>query len=393
MARRYAVAPTGEVPTYVGPMETGLLVASGLFGPGMFTFPQDATAYAQGGVAYAYLLQAGATLLAAGAYLRLARRFPGHGLPQILNRLLGPLVGNGTLVAVALFDLATAAAALAGLAEVTKGSFIPRTPCWALEVATAVVMLYAVVQGIEGMGRAANVLLPLSWLAFLAVYLMAVQTAQQPWNLLPHVPALGWGSVVQGAWAGLWAFASTTAIPNLLAHLARRRSLNLVLLGGTGWVLVTRAMELAAALTVLGVEGILWYRWPTVTLLRVVHTQGFLVNRVGALLLLLLTTLVGSFYSVRLWNAWVCLHAVVRRQAARGSTLRPKEATAATRWTRWLGPAFLSLAVVAMAVWLNDPPRLHAFRLYAVGPGVAAFSLGLPVLLWLMDRARGTVRA
>lgn len=368
----------------IGVAEAVMLVSGTLFGPGMFLFPGDLVRGSQSGAWFAFLVDALATLLATWFYVILSRRHPARRLPELLTDLLGPWMSRLLTPLVVLLDVAVVAASVTALAQIVGAVFLTRTPLWAIEGAFFLVLVYGVVKGLEVVGRTANFMLPLAWAAYIVVYVMALQTAEEPWNLVPHMPPGGLGSVLTGSYLSLWAFAATTAIPNILAHVSEtetgRMGVGVVL--AAAWDMLMRAMELVITLATLGVMGILWYRWPSVSVLRVVHTQGFLINRLGAGLLIILVMLVAAFVAIHVWNAdvnLVGLFAPVRADKDRGQDLTRLGSRARTG-----GVPFGILAGcmgLGLSLWLNPHSRMHDFSQAWLNPGVLALSYLLPAAL------------
>ena len=368
----------------IGIAEAIILTSGVLFGPGMFLFPGDLVAGSQSGAWYAFTLDAVATVGATWMWVVLARRHPARRLPELMGELLGAQTSRVLSLLVALLDIAVAAVSVTALAQVVTAVFVPRTPLWAVEGAFLLTILYGVFKGIEVVARTANFMLPAAWAAYIVVYLMAMQTAEQPWNLVPHMPPGGIGSIVSGAYLSLWAFAATTALPNILAHISEsewgRMGSGIVL--AAVWDMVMRALELALALATLGVAGILWYRWPTVSVLRVVHTQGFLVNRLGAGLLIILVMLVGAYVATHLWNAdanLVGMLAPVRDLRHRSRDLTRLGSSARTGGE----PAAFAVGLAALgcAFLLSTDAEMHTFALVWLNPTVLALSYVLPAVL------------
>lgn len=375
----------------IGVAEAIMLSSATLFGPGMFLFPGDLVAGASSGAWFGFALDAGSTVLAAWIWVTLARRHPARRLPELMGELIGTAPARILTGAVVLFEIAVGAIAVNALAQMVCTIFVPRTPLWAVEGAFLIVILYSVVQGIEVVGRTANFMLPLAWAAYILVYVMAMQTAQEPWNLVPHMPPGGFGAVGRGAYLSLWAFAATTALPNVLAHVSEsewgRMGSGVVL--ATLWDMGMRAMELVISLATLGVLGILWYRWPTVSVLRVVHTQGFLVNRLGAGLLVILVMLVGGFVAIHLWSADVNLVGVrtpIRALEHRSRDLTRLGSRADTGGVR--AGLVAGTATLALSIWLNPDSRLHTFAMTWLNPSVLALSYLLPAVLLAVSLVR-----
>lgn len=141
--------------------------------PTFFFFPSfDGPAKQDGWIAI--LISTVWVILGLTVVFRLTRLFPGQTLAEASEAYLGPLLGKVLNGLLAWFLLHQAAISLRGLAEVLLTVVMPRTPIVVIEAALVLVVLMAVRQGIETIGRTA---VPLIAGMFLTLTVVALTVA------------------------------------------------------------------------------------------------------------------------------------------------------------------------------------------------------------------------
>ncbi|MDF2627232.1 MAG: gerXB [Symbiobacteriaceae bacterium] len=90
----------------------------------------------------------------------LARRFPGQGLAEIAEEAAGPYLGSLFSLYVIAWLFTTLANSLRNFTEVYIGTILPNTPPSVLTLVALVCMGYASYRGLESLGRATQVMLP-----------------------------------------------------------------------------------------------------------------------------------------------------------------------------------------------------------------------------------------
>lgn len=106
-------------------------------------------------------LAAAAALLFTWIPYRLLKRFPGQTVFAVNRRVLGPLFGGAISLAYAVLFFHAAAVAIRMFSEVFVVAMLPETPMWAVNVLIALLAWYGVNQGVEGVGRMADLVAPL----------------------------------------------------------------------------------------------------------------------------------------------------------------------------------------------------------------------------------------
>ena len=374
----------------IGGAEVAILISMSLVGAGIMWFPGDIAKVAGAGVATSYLVDVAAMIAVSAAIASTVSRHPGQRMLALLWGIVGRSAARTATVAVAVLDLGAAIATVAGACTVMNSVFLPLTPLWVLEVALMFAVFYSVAQGLEAIGRAMDVVTPVIWALILLEFAVVAGQTRQPIDVLvPHVPAVGgWSAVAAGAYTGVWLFSGLTAMPNICAHLAASQlpRLRSRLAAGIAFAFGIRGLFLALDLLVLGVVGMAWYDWPTVSLLR--HARSnVLVNRSGALAAMLLVILVWGFVAVRTWNAAINLQDVFGPQKIRSGQSGP--GLRAMPHGRWGVAGALSLIVLLASLAIGFGESLPALIGTWLDPAAVILAVLFPLALWAIDSARG----
>lgn len=127
--------------------------------------------------------QAALVMTAAGLLLllpvgALARRFPGQGLAEISEAVGGPYLGSLFTLYVLAWLFATTSNSLRNLTEVYIGTILPNTPPSVLTFVALLSMAYASYRGLESIGRATQVLLPVILAGIVVVLIFSMPRLQ-----------------------------------------------------------------------------------------------------------------------------------------------------------------------------------------------------------------------
>lgn len=385
---RLAVRPVvGDL----GAAEVAVLVAAGIGAVGVTWFPSELSMAAGSGTEIAFAMEAVALAAALAATLAVIRRHPGRRYTALLSESLSPWAAPPLSVAVALLDILLAAVVLSASAVTMEVNFLPLTPLWAVELLILLPAAYGAGLGLEALARAFDVAFPATALLLVLTCLFAATQAESGASVVPHVPAVGgWAAVARGAYAGMWTFGGVTLLPNICAQIApaQARRLPASVVVGAAAALLQAFGLLALDLAVMGVVGLSWYEWPTVSMLRQTRTEAFLINRVGGLDEWILVVLVSAFVALHLWNATVNLIDVLAPRA-RHSTRGP-----AMPWRNASLGGVAALSAYVVGRMLGGSSRVDRFAAGYLDPVVLGIGVGLPVALWCADviRRRAAVR-
>lgn len=372
----------------LGGAEASILIGSAIGAVGVMWFPGQLGVAAGAGTEYAFGLEALALALALAAIVAVARRHPGRRYVALIGDLLSPALAPAVAVLVAALDLTLAGVVLSASAVTIFSEFLPLTPLWAVELLLLVPAVYGAGLGVETLARALDLAAPLTLGALAVVCLFTLSQARFGPAVLPHVPVHGgWGAILRGAYTGAWALGGLTLVPNICAQIApehARRLSSRVALGAAAAALTAFGL-LVLDLAVLGVTGLSWYEWPTVSVLRQTRTEAFLINRVSGLDTWVLVVMIWAFVGLHLWNAAVNLGDALagRRRGDRGPAMPAVHA---------LLLVGLSLLVFAVSRAFGVGAQLGGFTGGYVAPAVVAVALALPIVLWVVDAGRRAVR-
>ncbi len=372
----------------LGGAEVTILVASAVGTVGVMWFPGEVGTIAGSGTLIAYLLEGVVLALSMAATLAVVRRHPGRRTSALAAEVLGPVAAPLATLTVAAVDLALSAVVLSASAVTMTINFLPLTPLWAVELLLLAPAAYGATLGLEPLARALDLAAPITLAVLIATCLFALTQARFGPAVVPHPPAVGgWAAVLRGAYAGIWVAGGLTIIPNVCAQLAREQRPRLVarVVSGAAIAAVVAFGLLVLDLSVLGVVGLSWYAWPTVSMLRQTRTEAFLINRVSGLDEWVLVVMVWGFVGLHVWNAAVNVmdvlasrHAPVQR---RGPRVPPPN--------RLLGGALAAATFSAARLFGTGGSRLDDFSAAYLDPAVLAVAVALPAVLWAVDRARG----
>jgi spore germination protein KB len=173
-------------------------------GSAILVVPSTLTTLADRDAWLSALLAAAAALAVMPLFSFIVRRAGGRTLPQLLERLCGRWPGKIITAAyVVLFPYLTFAMTLRNLGDFLSVTMLKNTPLAMLHIVFVLVIVFGVYWGIEALGRAAELFVPM--LSFMAVVLLiGLAPELHAVNLLP-VLEKGMKPVLHGT-IPLWAF-------------------------------------------------------------------------------------------------------------------------------------------------------------------------------------------
>ncbi|MCL6596151.1 MAG: GerAB/ArcD/ProY family transporter [Firmicutes bacterium] len=392
MTRRARTAPMFG---HLGGAEVAVLTASVLVGGGILWFPSQLALGAGGGVEVAYLAEFALEVAAAVAAVSVVRRHGGLRWAWVLERLVPKSLGRALALALAALDVAVVAVTITGSGVAVTSAFLTMTPSWAVEFALLATSAYSAALGVESLARTLDLVAPVTWLGLVVEYALVATQARSGAALWPHVPHIGgWGAVWEGAYAGLWSLAGVSAVPNIAAHLAsdQRPRVTSRVMSGVAISFLLQSSLLLLDLAVMGVVGIVWYEWPTVSMLREIRSQAFLLNRTGALAVPLMVVLVWSFSAIMLWNAAVLVRDALHLGAMGEGGASPVGPVHAALRSGPVQVGTLAAAVYALSLVLGYGQALNEVTSTWLDPVVLVLVFALLPVLAVLDRMRRRVR-
>jgi hypothetical protein len=369
----------------LGAAEVTILVASAIGTVGIMWFPGQMGAIAGSGTEIAALLHALAIFASLAATVAVVRSHPGQRTTALVGEVIAPAAAAVVSIGIAVLDLALSAIVLSASAVTITVNFLPLTPLWALDLLLLFPAGYGAALGLEALARALNLAGPVTLLVLCVTCLFAAVQAHYGNAVLPRVPAVGgWPAILTGSYAGVWAIGGLTIVPNICAQIAheQRHRLPARVLWGAAIAFALGFGLLVLDLAVMGVTGLSWYEWPTVSMLRQTSTEAFLINRVSGLDEGVLVVMVWAFVGLHLWNASVNISdalAPPSKRSARGPDMPWRN--------RFLGGALCTI-VFAVCRFVGTGSRLDDFAQAYLDPAVVLVAVALPVTLWAVDRVR-----
>ncbi len=335
---------------------------------GLFTFPRELVMKGGFDAYYGLLLAWALGLAAAWMSVRWGQLFPGLSAIGSFKIALGWLAYPVLLAEIA-FTLAFVGFAARNFLDLLKSVFFPVTPEVVLIVALLGLSAYQAQQGIFGIARSAEIVLGLAVLVTLAIYSFALTKVYPPFIVI-HAPHLL--PVVESGFATFYLFLNVHVLLMVTPFVKR---LNL----GPRAVFLAFVVLLGIAYLVLvncvgsfGFIGVLRVAYPPASVLRLLRVEGFLIERLG--ILVLVGNIVLVYINLAL-NLWAMTTATI-------------ELTGLPRAGRpWITLGWTGLAVVISLLVPNTAAFIKTFPYFTALGFLAA--IGVPMTIHAVAWARG----
>jgi spore germination protein (amino acid permease) len=265
---------------------------------GMFTFPKEVVEAAGPAGIYSVLATTALALGSAVAVAWIGSHFPGRSAVQWGDDLLTRPVARSLMTVGILIHAALPAVILRTFAEMLKVTFFPVTPVWVLVTSAVVVAFVGAELGVEAVGRATVVALPLMLAIMGTAYLLAtplldayrLRAAWEAPGPFLH-GCLHAGLLYEGA-GSLLLLQSKLEVP--------RRALRYV-----AWCFAISSAFLllvyVATVAAFGRSTLDFLTWPAPQLLLTVRLSGWFVERLGLFVEVVWAGLVVLHTAVHLW--------------------------------------------------------------------------------------------
>lgn len=274
-----------------------VLTISATLALGVFSFPRDAFEAGQRSALYGVF---GSWLAAVGGAMLITlavEKFPGTTVVPVLRKVVGWLVYPIIISAIG-FALIYAGFLLRNFVDLLREVFYVDTPDAVLAVGLLLVGAYLAGKGMPNMARAIAFSVPLALLVLVLGYLAVLPRVNG------HFLAIQPLDATDTLAATYRSFQTWIGYPALIMFggLAEdRRSLRLGVTYGFVLAILVMGLIFLDAVGLFGMVGIRRVVWPTISVLRLLRIQGFLVERLGLFVLVGWTVLVISSISVHLW--------------------------------------------------------------------------------------------
>lgn len=341
-------------------------------GLGLFEFPRFLASAAERGGLYPVLGLLLTELAAVWMMIRLAARFPGQTIVEIQRRLFGRTITLIITMVHQLYLVVTLAAVYVIFSNLLTTVVLQRTPVAAVAAALALAALYAAWHGPHALGRGLQLIVPIAvGLLFVAIGL-AMSNVRRI-QVIPQWP--GWRPAFRGAVGASYLLFGVPSLMIFLGWADMKKARPWIYAGWATNALVVVFVYVVVVGT-LGVRATSEIIWPSAITIKVISLPGFVIERVGYLVVILWTTVEVAFTAVAGLATTVAI--------AQATDLR------ANRF-RWL-LAFVVLAPISAAFANINPEQVYSLvQRYLVWFGMVAL-LTIPALtlaVAVLKRASG----
>ena len=264
-----------------------------------WTFPRTAVKYAGMDAQWSVLLLVVAAFGVSLIHALLNERFPTMTGPDMLVATLGKWLAKpilfGYLVAYVFFVGVSLFLFVASMQP-----YYSLTPRWAMVGALCLVAFRMSWHGVESLGRVAAIVHPLTWLGVVSIFTTVIFQAKSFW-LPPTVTS--WGDTFRGAYYLLPIGLGFNLILMLSPYYEHKRCRSI-------WYPVISALAGALAVVVtffavilnIGWEGARDITFTVPYALQLISHKGWIVERVGILIIIFATAYTVLFASIHIWG-------------------------------------------------------------------------------------------
>lgn len=251
------------------------LVIGVITGASFITLQREVAKVAKTDAWFSVILGGLLGILATMAIVQLGLRFPKQSIIEyseiVLGKFLGKLFGTTYIIFLLLFGAFT----IRKFSEVIISSMLPETPIQVVIITIIIMALYAVLNGLEVIGRLCELLLPIIIGGLLVIFLLAVKEVDLK-KLLPFLEA-GIKPVAEGSFIAFRNnYKGSLIILMLIPFLTvKKQALKAGVMGVaiSGIVFTVLTVESICA---FGVDPLIAMTWPTLNLARLISIGGFL---------------------------------------------------------------------------------------------------------------------
>ncbi len=278
------------------------MITAGYAGLGIFYFPRPLVEEAGRAGLYGFWLDALVAFLLMRLIFRMDRVVPNETFSGFAAQLLSKPIGYLLVLYTIVYHLLLAISATVLFSMVLGNIFLPSTPIWAIDGALTLTAAYMAWNGVASLARTLQAsYIPLLVLTMLSITLAAVSIRHA--SLLVPSPDVQVTPLLKGVYHQFLIFIgfqlSVTLYPFVRAE-ERTRAERYSYFALAGIVLAL-TLQYEVIMAVFGPVLTSEIRWPLVSAYRIISVSGFYISKLGALLILLWTTVVVAFVAVRLW--------------------------------------------------------------------------------------------
>ncbi len=279
-----------------------LLVLASYLGFGIFQFPLELVRDGGPDAFYALVLEILAALGGLWLTFRANRVQPGETMTGFATLVLHPIVRWPITILTVGIHVALGATLIGNFGFVMTAFFLPDTPDWVVRLTLVGACLYMAWFDTPTLARTVQILLPFTVLLTLLLGLLLVPKMTSGYAIIPSA-SIHVLPILSAAYRSFYIFlgfeVSVTLYPYLRSpERARGEKYALWAMGFTGiWFIIGYAL-------VLGVEGpyfLVHLLWPPVSAMRLINVTGFIINKLGLLVIVMWGIFTLLFVAIRLW--------------------------------------------------------------------------------------------
>ncbi|MGE5653804.1 MAG: GerAB/ArcD/ProY family transporter [Bacillota bacterium] len=345
------------------------MVSGTMYGVTLLTLPYLSAEIAHETAWLPVVVIGAVSVLVAGIVGRLAERFPGRTVIEMVSELWGKPLGLviGLAMAAVLYLNVPLQARLNS--ELLNSVLLPKTPPTFLIIALIVACVYTIEGGLSAIARLSEVLFPLTILITVVVFALGLRHVEfshlQPMGNFPLQNFLGVRSFQM-----LNSFYGFVIILYLIPFMDKVKGLrgvgfSAVLVGTLVYTLVV-----TVTVAVLGAYHTVETIWPGLELARAVHIRGAFIERLD---FLFLTMWIGPTFLT-------CVNLLFFSAFGIARVINPKN----PRWLTW-GLGILAIILALLPKGISQLERLSTMA----GLAGLVIAYGLPILLYLTARVTG----
>ena len=217
----------------------------------------------------------------------LLNRFRDADFANVSHQLFGKFLGTLLILVFVGYATVVQSVVIRMFTEITCVFILPRTPIWAVSLVCTLSVVYAVSKGAKVIGRLNEFLFYLLIIDLLMIIGAGI-TQGTYLNLLP-VGEVDINGLMQGSLKIVYAYAGCEVLLVTYAMVQHRDEILKAALIGEGITVLIYLMIVVLGLMVFGHEGLQFFTWPVVTLLKIPYSSA--LGRLELVFLLLWVTL------------------------------------------------------------------------------------------------------
>ncbi|HEY3315274.1 MAG TPA: GerAB/ArcD/ProY family transporter [Bacillota bacterium] len=275
------------------------LIISSTLALGIFSFPRETIQAGGSSAGYGLVLAWAVAAVIALAIVRWGQLFPGLSAVGSFQIVAGPL---GTVFAHAqiLYSAFFSSFVVKNFTELLKSVFYPQTPEALLIALILGIAVYQASRGLQGLARSVQIVIPFALFMMVVIYLIGLSRIH-PTYLVTHPPALA--QTVRAAYMTFYVFLAAPALLMVNPMVREPRLAPRTLAVAALIILAVLLLVFFDSVGIFGRLGILRILYPTVSVLRIIRVEGFLIERLGLFMVIGGAFLVFSNVSISLWAA------------------------------------------------------------------------------------------